>query len=152
MGRIRYASDVAAPVDVAFSYVENYRFIPQWLAWVSQLEPTGSSDQGLGAVFRTAAQCGPWHWTFETEVTEYRRNVVFALTSRHTLGGTHTIRFDRLGCGRSVLTHEMDLRHHWYLANRLATSMANTVVRRTEQRLRTGIEQYHGHDPVARIA
>lgn len=140
VGRIKYASDVAAPVDVAFSYVDNHI--------------VHSESHDVGAVFETTIPVGPWSYRLDTEVTEYRRNAVIALTGRN-LGMTCTFRFDQLGCGRSILTLEVDYPARTgvsgFLTNKFVGAFGNTAVRRTENRLRQGIERYHGLDPVGRI-
>lgn len=156
MGQIKYSSDVAAPVDIAFSYVDNYVFVPDWLFGVSRFEPTGDLDQGLGAVFETSAQFGPFRHNFETEVTAYQRNVTIGLTGRSGMAGTLTFHFDQLGCGRSILAAELDFEPprgiSGRLTDKLVAAFGNTAVRHTESRLRKGIEQYHGHALVGRIA
>lgn len=156
MGRVRYSSDVAAPLDVVFSYVDNYAFVPDWLFGVSRFEPIGNLDRGLGAVFETSIPLGLWTWTFETEVTEYRRNHVIALTGRHRMVGTHTFRFERLGISRSIVTLEIDYPRgpgiFAMVADKCVTTFGDAAIRRTEAELRKGIELHHGLDPVGRIA
>src|ERR1700731_1788316 len=41
MGHIKYASDVGAPVEVAFTYTDNHLFVPNWMFGVAGFEPTG---------------------------------------------------------------------------------------------------------------
>jgi hypothetical protein len=147
---------VAVPVDVAFAYVDNYVFVPDWLFGVTRFEPVGEQDRGQGAVFAATVPLGPWRYTFAAEVTAYRKDVVIGWTDRTGPFGTHTIRFDPLGRGRSILTVEIDCHTPagpiGYFADKIATSFGNTAIRRTEHRLRKGIEQLHGFDPVGRIA
>lgn len=159
MGRMRYSSDVAVPVDIAFAYVDNYVFVPDWLFGVSRFEPVGDCHRGLDAVFETSIPIGPWQYTFDTRITEYRRDVVIALSGRGI--GTQTFRFDPLGCGRSILTMEIDYDPPWFVAGKLAKTLGAgklakalgaKAIRRTESRLRRGMEQHHGLNLVSRIA
>ncbi|MFI9507475.1 SRPBCC family protein [Nocardia sp. NPDC052566] len=156
MGHIKYASDVGAPVEVAFTYTDNHLFVPDWMFGVADFEPTGDLDNGLGARFRTAARFALWHPTLECEITEYRRNVVIGYTLRGRLAGTLTLRFDPLGYGRSVLTSEAEYAAPRGLLGRVFAGVVDAAVksalRRTESQLRREIEEFHGTDLVGRIA
>ncbi|MFC8531123.1 SRPBCC family protein [Nocardia sp. NPDC057227] len=155
MGHIRYASDVGAPVDVAFTYADNHRFVPDWMFGVAGFEPAGELDRGRGAVFSTDTRLGPWRSTLECEITDYRRNVVIGYTLRGRLSGTLTLHFDPLGYGRSVLTSEARYATPTGLARLLARPVESAVraaLRRTEAQLRREIEEFHGTDLVGRIA
>ncbi|MCX4096477.1 SRPBCC family protein [Nocardia sp. alder85J] len=82
MGHIKYASDVGAPVEVAFTYTDNHLFVPDWLFGVAAFEPLGELENGPGARYAAALQLGLWHPTVECEITEYRRNAVIGYTVR----------------------------------------------------------------------
>ncbi|WP_433712673.1 SRPBCC family protein [Nocardia sp. CA-084685] len=156
MGHIKYASDVGAPVEVAFTYTDNHLLVPDWMFAVAAFEPKGELDQGLGAVFTTRIRLGLWRPTVECEITEYRRNVVIGYTLRGRLSGTLTLRFDPLGYGRSVLTSEAEYAPPGGLFGRPCLRPVDFAVRsalrHTESQLRREIEQFHGTDLVGRIA
>lgn len=156
MGHIKYASDVGAPVEVAFTYTDNYRFVPDWMFAVAAFEPKDELDQGIGAVFTTRIKLGPWRPTVDCEITEYRRNVVIGYTVHGRLSGTLTLRFDPLGYGRSVLTSEAEYAPPSGLFGRLCPRLVDSglraALRRTESQLRREIEEFHGTDLVGRIA
>ncbi|MEV4237938.1 MULTISPECIES: SRPBCC family protein [unclassified Nocardia] len=156
MGHIKYASDVGAPVEVAFTYTDNHLFVPDWMFAVAAFEPKDELDQGLGAVFMTRIRLGLWRPTVECEITEYRRNVVIGYTLRGPLSGTLTLRFDPLGYGRSVLTSEAEYAPPGGLFGRPCLRPVDFAVRsalrHTESQLRREIEQFHGTDLVGRIA
>ncbi|RMI34058.1 SRPBCC family protein [Nocardia stercoris] len=165
MGHIRYASDVGAPVEVAFTYTDNYLFVPDWMFAIAAFEPLGDAGHGPGAVYTATLQAGIWHPTVTCEITEYRNNAVIGYTVRGRRPGkaasarsgrplaTVTLRFDPLGPGSSMLTFEAGYPTR---SNRMPAavtdSIARTAVRRTEQRLRRQIEDFHGTDLVGRIA
>ncbi|MEC3958101.1 SRPBCC family protein [Nocardia sp. CDC153] len=166
MGHFKYASDVGAPVEVAFTYTDNHQFVPDWAFGVVAFEPIGDSDHGAGAVFAATLRVGLWHPTIECEITDYRRNAVIEYTLRRRRTGKSasacsnfcviTLRFDPLGYGRAVLTSETE---YWVprgLTGRLLSTMAaalvQATVRRTESQLRREIEEFHGTDLVGRIA
>ncbi|WP_330233716.1 SRPBCC family protein [Nocardia sp. NBC_00508] len=156
MGHIKYASDVGAPVEVAFNYTDNHLFVPDWMFGIVDFVPTGESDRGLGAVFATSARLALWRPNPTCEITEYRRNAVIGYTLRGRLSGTLTLRFDPLGYGRSVLTSEAEYGPPRGPVGRLGAGLVDAAVesalRRTESRLRREIEEFHGTDLVGRIA
>ncbi|MFF0456246.1 SRPBCC family protein [Nocardia africana] len=171
MGHIRYASDVGAPVEVAFTYTDNHLFVPDWMFGIAAFEPVGEAGHGPGAVYAATFRLGLWHPTVDCEITEYRRNAVIGYTLRRRRPGkvapaqapeagpalaTLTLRFDPLGYGRSVLTSEADYppAHGWLArpAAKAIDALARTAVRRSETQLRREIEEFHGTDLVGRIA
>lgn len=171
MGHIRYASDVGAPVEVAFTYTDNHLFVPDWMFGIAAFEPVGEAGHGPGAVYAATFRLGLWHPTVECEITEYRRNAVIGYTLRRRRPGkvapardpeagpalaTLTLRFDPLGYGRSVLTSEADYppARGWPArpAAKVIDALAQAAVRRSETQLRREIEEFHGTDLVGRIA
>ncbi|MET9212674.1 MULTISPECIES: SRPBCC family protein [unclassified Nocardia] len=157
MGHIRYACDVGAPVDAAFAYAANFRFVPDWMSGVTGIEPDGEPDQGLGAAFVLKVRLfGVIPLRSTCEITEYRRNAVIGYTLRGRVYGTVTLRFDPLGYERSVLTSEADYPPprgvFGRLCHGLVDAVARSALRRTESRLRREIEAFHGTDLVGRIA
>lgn len=156
MGHIKYASDVGAPVEVAFTYTDNHLFVPDWMFGVAAFEPAGDLDRGLGATFVATPRLALWHPEIACEITEYRRNVMIGYTLRGRLSGTLTLRFDPLGYGRSVLTSEADYAAPRGVLGRLCAGAVEAAVRsalrRTEAQLRREIEEFHGTDLVGRIA
>ncbi|MCC3318184.1 SRPBCC family protein [Nocardia africana] len=168
MGHIRYASDVGAPVEVAFTYTDNHLFVPDWMFGIAAFEPVGEAGHGPGAVYAATFRLGLWHPTVDCEITEYRRNAVIGYTLRRRRPGkvapaqdqearpalaTLTLRFDPLGYGRSVLTSEADYppARGWPAA-KVIDALAQAAVRRSESQLRREIEEFHGTDLVGRIA
>ncbi|MFI6871097.1 SRPBCC family protein [Nocardia sp. NPDC050406] len=167
MGHIKLASDVGAPVEVAFRYTDTHEFVPDWAFLVAAFEPVGDTDHGSGAIFACRLRVGLWHPTVECEITEYRRNGVIEYTLRRRRLGKTTpansrllavisLRFDPLGYGRSVVTSEAEYFEPPGLLGRLCSRMLHpavqSAVRRTESQLRREIEEFHGTDLVGRIA
>jgi hypothetical protein len=136
--------------------VDNYAFVPDWLFGVARFEPVGNLDRGLGAIFETSIPIGLWTWNFETEVTEYRRDAVIALTSRHRKSGTFSLTFDQLGRSRSIVTMEVDYERApgvtGYLTDKFVATFGDSAIKHTEARLRKRIELHHGINSVGRIA
>ncbi|MBB5913823.1 hypothetical protein BJY24_002690 [Nocardia transvalensis] len=176
MGHIRYASDVGAPVEVAFTYTDNHVFVPDWMFGVVAFEPVGEAGHGPGALYTATVRLGMWRSTVECVITEYRHNAVIGYTLRRRrpgkaapahidpdpaepagpVLGTLTLRFDPLGYGRAVLTSEADYRPARGVLGRLGSraidAAVHAAVRRSESQLRREIEQFHDTDLVGRIA
>lgn len=167
MGHIRYASDVGAPVEVAFTYTDNHLFVPEWMFGVATFEPVGDAGHGPGAIYVATVRLGPWKIPLECEISDYRRNAVIGYTLRRRRPGkvapaqgaalaTLTLRFDPLGYGRSVLTSEADYpplrRPTGAITSGIVDKLVRTAVRRSESQLRREIEEFHGTDLVGRIA
>ncbi|MGV9725121.1 SRPBCC family protein [Nocardia beijingensis] len=156
MGHIKYASDVGAPVEVAFNYTDNHLFVPDWMFGIADFVPTGDQERGLGAVFTVSSRLALWQPTTTCEITEYRPNAVIGYTLRGRFSGTLRLRFDPLGYGRSVLTSEAEYGPPRGAFGRLGAGLVDAAVksalRRTESRLRREIEEFHGTDLVGRIA
>ncbi len=181
MGHIRYASDVGAPVEVAFAYTDNHLFVPDWMFGIAGFEPIGDAGHGPGARYTASMQLGLWHPAVECEITEYRRNAVIGYTLRRRRPGkvapardpgsmsaaegaaaavpgttTLTLRVDPLGYSRSVLTFEVDYppltRRPVRPVARALDTAVRAAVRRSEAQLRREIEEFHGTDLVGRIA
>lgn len=156
MGHIKYASDVGAPVEVAFTYTDNHLFVPDWMFGVTDFEPTGELDHGLGATFSTTARLPLRRLAVDIEISEYRHNAVIGYTLRGRMAGTLTLRFDPLGYGRSVLTSEAQYAAPRGLFGRMCSGLVDAAVKsalhRTESQLRREIEEFHGTDLVGRIA
>jgi|GEM_PF-4951838 len=170
MGHIRYASDVGAPVEIAFTYTDNAAFVPEWMVGIAAFEPAGETGYGAGAVYDTTLRLGVWRPTVECEITQYRPNAVIGYTLRRRrpgkvapaqsnptqTWGTLTLRFDPLGYGRAALTSEIDYPTAHRLPGRLYATLVHStlrwMLRRSESQLRRAIEEFHGTDVVGRIA
>ena len=156
MGYIRYASDVSAPVDVAFSYADNYRFVPVWLAGVSSFATDGDTHRGRGATFVAKTGFPLWHPSLRCEITEHRRDEIIEYSWQTRGSPTLTLRFGPLGPSRSVLTCQVDYQMPSgavaRIPNQVTRSIWHKALRHSSSRLRTAIEDSHGNDRVRRIA
>src|SRR6185437_9077724 len=48
---IHHEGSCAAPLDVAFAYLDDYRNATTWMFGLAEFKPAGAKDQGLGAEF-----------------------------------------------------------------------------------------------------
>lgn len=156
MGFIKYASDVTAPITVAFAYADNALSVPDWLAGARGITPRGDIDHGLGARYDIAYRFGPWRPTLACEISEHRQDAVLGYTLSGPVSARLTLRFDPLGRGRSVLSCELDYADRngisAFLVGRPRAALLRSALRRTEARLRAAIEEFHGTDLVGRHA
>ncbi|GGK54279.1 SRPBCC family protein [Nocardia camponoti] len=156
MGHIRFASDVGAPVDVAFAYAADHAWFERWMYGVTSVQPLGTPKTGLGSSYRLDARImSALPVPTTCEVTEFRRDAVIAYTLRGRICGTVTLRFDPLGFGTTVLTIEADYPQPVgvlaRMCRRITDASAKSALRRTETRLRREIEEFHGTDLVGRM-
>lgn len=156
MGFIRYASDVSAPITVAFAYADDPLTIPGWMAGADGITRQGDPERGVGARYGIRCGLGPWRPVLQCEITEHRRDAVLGYTLSGPLTAHLTLRFDPLGPGRSVLTCELDYADSRgftaALRDRPREAVLRTALRRSESRLRRAIEEFHGTDLVGRLA
>lgn len=173
MGHIKYASDVGAPVEVAFTYTDTPMFVPEWMVGIATFEPAQDAGYGTGAIYATTLRLGVWHPTVECEITQYHPNAVIGYTLRRRRSGkaapadsdpaeapagwgTLTLNFAPLGYGRTVLTSEIEYPPADRLPGRMCAAPVRStlrwMLRRTESQLRRAIEEFHGTDLVGRIA
>jgi len=71
----------AAPVDVAFAYVDDYRNATDWMFGLAAFEPAGEQVQGLGAVFDGTFAVKPVKLHSTIKVTEWKQDSIIAFES-----------------------------------------------------------------------
>ncbi|MGW5386635.1 SRPBCC family protein [Nocardia sp. NPDC003963] len=157
MGFIKYASDVTAPITVAFAYADNPLSIPNWMVGATEITRRGDPERGLGAMYEIRYRFGPWRPVIRCEITEHRQDAVLGyLLTSGLVTARLTLRFDPLGRGRSVLTSELDSPSSRgltaILRDRPRDALLRRALRRSESRLRRAIEEFHGTDLVGRLA
>jgi uncharacterized membrane protein len=78
---IHHEGTCAAPLDVAFGYLDDYRNATTWMFGLAKFEPVGGKDQGLGAVFDGTFQVRPVKLHSTIKVTEWEQDKVIAFES-----------------------------------------------------------------------
>lgn len=156
MGFIRNASDVTAPITVAFAYADDPLTIPGWMAGADEIFRQGDPERGVGARYGIKCGLGPWRPVLHCEITEHRQDAVLGYTLSGPLSARLTLRFDPLGRGCSVLTCELDYADSQgfaaVLRERPRETVLRTALRHSASRLRRAIEEFHGTDLVGRLA
>jgi uncharacterized membrane protein len=92
----------AAPLDVTFDYVADYRTIPRWMLGVRSFEPVGDKDYGLGSVFDVNLQLGvPIRTRIET--VEFEQNTVIGMDSVRGFKARSRWHFEALDDARTAV-------------------------------------------------
>jgi uncharacterized membrane protein len=78
---IHHEGSCAAPVDVAFAYVDDYRNATDWMFGLARFEAAGEQVQGKGAVFDATFSVKPVKLHSTIEVTEWEQDGLIAFES-----------------------------------------------------------------------
>jgi uncharacterized membrane protein len=147
MGRVEHTIEVAAPVEVAFEYVDDYRNVPKWFFGVSKFVPVGERDRGLGAVFDMAITLGPKTLHIRSEVVEYEENRIIASKSIRGLESTMTFGFepesDKVAKLSAELTYKVPGGMAGRALGRILDFFISPGVRYTESQVRSRIEAFY---------
>jgi uncharacterized membrane protein len=101
---IHHEGSCAAPLDVAFAYVDDYHNATDWMFGLARFEPVGDKAQGLGAVFDGTFRVKPVKLSSTIEVTEWDRERVIAFESVKGFKNSSTWRFAADGPTRTTIT------------------------------------------------
>ena len=78
---IHHEGSCAAPLDVAFAYINDYRNASNWMFGLAKFEPVGQQTQGVGAVFDATFHVAPVTLHSTIEVTEWAHDELIAFES-----------------------------------------------------------------------
>ncbi|GAA5093019.1 SRPBCC family protein [Nocardia iowensis] len=144
MGHVEHSATCKAPVDYAFTYVEDYRNVPEWMYGIRHFTPVGEQTSGVGSVFDTALHLGPTTLHLRTDTIEWMAGS--RVTMRAIKGIEGTIRWDfaSLGPETTKVTATADYRVPGGLAgralDRVIQAFMGPAIRHTEKHLREKIE------------
>ena len=141
---IHHEGSCAAPIDVAFAYLDDYRHATDWMFGLARFEPAGEQDQGLGAVFDGTFQVKPVKLASTIKVTEWQQDKVIAFESIRGFRNWSTWRFEPLGPAET----KIDVTFSYELPGGLAGKAMGRVlepivtlsVRHSDEALRRAIE------------
>jgi uncharacterized membrane protein len=100
---IHHEGSCAAPLDVAFAYLDDYRNATEWMFGLARFEPVGQQDQGLGAVFEGTFQVKPVKLHSTIKVTEWEQNKLIAFESIKGFRNWSTWEFIPDGAARTTI-------------------------------------------------
>ena len=134
----------AAPIDVAFAYLDDYRNATDWMFGLAHFEPTGEQDQGLGAVFDGTFQVKPVKLASTIRVTEWEQDKVIAFESIKGFRNWSTWRFEPVGPAETKVIVKFSYEMPGGLAGKAMGRVLETIVamsvRHSDVALRREIE------------
>jgi uncharacterized membrane protein len=142
---IRHQGSCAAPLDVVFAYVDDYRNATEWMFGLSRFAPVGDRDHGVGAVFDGTFQVRPVKLTSTIRVTAWQRNELIAYESVGGFTNSSVWRFHADGPAHTTV----DVTFHYELPGGLAgralgralEPVVAVSIRHSEDALRREIER-----------
>jgi uncharacterized membrane protein len=78
---IHHEGSCAAPLDVAFAYLDDYRNATKWMFGLEKFEPVGDKVHGLGAEFTGTFAVKPVRLHSTIRVTEWAQDKIIAFES-----------------------------------------------------------------------
>lgn len=93
-------SDIDAPLSTVFAYVDDYRTTHEWMFGLTQFEPVGAQDHGLGAVFDGNVKLGV-NLKSRVQITGWEQDRLIELTSIKGIKNAWRLTFEALGDGRT---------------------------------------------------
>jgi uncharacterized membrane protein len=90
---IHHEGRCEAPVEVAFSYLDDYRNATDWMFGLAAFVPSGDKDHGIGATFDGTFAIKPVKLHSTIKVTEWEENQLIAFKSIKGFANESTWRF-----------------------------------------------------------
>jgi uncharacterized membrane protein len=144
---IHHEGFCAAPVEVAFAYLDDYRNATDWMFGLSRFEPVGEQSQGLGAEFEGTFAVKPVRVHSTIRVTEWREQEVIAFESIKGFRNWSTWRFAPDGTTRTRIVVEFSYELPGGLAGKAMGRVLEPIValsvRHSDEALRREIEGRH---------
>lgn len=147
MVEIRHEGTCAAPLEVTFAYVDDYRNAPKWLWGLAKFEPIGENDHGLDSVFEGTYHVKPVKLSSTIRVTQWEQNEVIAFESIKGFPTRSTWRFRADGDERTAISVVFGYDLPGGLAGkalgRALEPIVGLSVRHSDAALRRQIEEQH---------
>lgn len=141
---IHHEASCAAPVDVAFAYVDDHRMATGWMFGLAELLPVGERVQGLGAVFDATFHVRPVTLHSRVKVTEWEQDAVLGFVSIKGFENSSTWRFVASGPANTRIVVRFSYELPGGIAGRAFGRVLEPIialsVRQSEHALRRAIE------------
>jgi uncharacterized membrane protein len=141
---IHHEGFCAAPLEVAFAYVDDYRNATDWMFGLSHFEPVGEQVQGLGAEFDGTFSVKPVKLHSRIRVTAWKQDEVIAFESIKGFRNWSTWRFQADGPERTKIVVKFSYELPGGLAGKAMGRVLEPVValsvRHSDEALRREIE------------
>lgn len=147
MVEIRHEGSCAAPLEVTFAYVDDYRNTPNWLWGLARFEPVGDKHHGPDAVFEGTYHVKPVKLSSTIRVTQWQENEVIAFESIKGFPTRSTWRFRADGAERThisvVFGYDLPGGLAGKALGRALEPIVGLSVRHSDAALRRQIEEQH---------
>jgi uncharacterized membrane protein len=141
---IHHEGSCAAPVDVAFAYLDDYRNATKWMFGLARFEPEGGKDQGLGAQFEGTFQVRPVKLHSTIKITDWKQDKVIAFESTKGFRNWSTWEFSADGPTRTKIKVKFSYELPGGIAGRALGKALEPIVaisvRHSDEALRREIE------------
>ena len=141
---IHHEGICGAPVEVAFSYLDDYHNATEWMFGLTKFEPVGEQDQGLGAVFAGTFSVKPVKLSSTIKVTDWQEHKLIAFESIKGFRNWSTWEFVADGPERTIIKVTFSYELPGGLAGRALgraiEPVAAITVRHSDEALRREIE------------
>ena len=143
MGTVRHSSQVSAPRERAFAYVNDHEHVPEWMFGVKKFDPVSDVTYGLGSSFDVVMNVGPKALSATVEVTEFIENELIRLESIKGFTAATVWRFADTESGTNVSV-EFSSRLPGGIAGRALGAMiepfAGQVIKHTDSSLKAKLD------------
>lgn len=147
MGQINISATAAVPLSVAFAYVDDYRYVPDWMFGMSKFDPLTEQVSGLGAEYETVVNIGPKALRSKVRVTDWAEDAVIELTSYEGMVNSSRWEFRAVDEEHTKLTVDFRYEFGGGLAGKALAKVIEPLVgeamRQTEKDLRTKAEEHY---------
>ena len=147
MVEIHHEGSCAAPLEVAFAYLDDYRNATDWMFGLSHFDPVGRQVQGLGAEFDGTFAVKPIKLQSRIKVTEWKQGEVIAFESIKGFRNWSTWRFIADGPKRTRIVVQFGYQLPGGLAGKAMGRVLEPIValsvRHSDEALRREIEARH---------
>lgn len=138
-------TEVEAPLETCFEYVDDWRNVSDWLVGVETFTPVGEQDRGLGSVFDVVVHVGV-RIKSRLEVTDYVERRLIEFASVQGFKVRNRWNFERLDDHRTLVTSETELHPPFGPAGRAMAKVLDPATRkvmaRSADRLKGRIESW----------
>ncbi|MFI9626385.1 SRPBCC family protein [Streptomyces sp. NPDC052042] len=101
MSEVCFTATCDAPLDFAFSYLDDYRNVLEYWHGMTSYRPVGELDHGLGAVFESTIRLGPSSQRSTIKNVHWEENVRVSYESISGMRSTTSFLFREVSGNRS---------------------------------------------------
>ncbi|MGH3877980.1 MAG: SRPBCC family protein [Actinophytocola sp.] len=147
MTEVSFVEECAAPVEVAFAYLADYRNVLDYWHGMTSFEPVGNLDRGFGSTFRSETKIGPSTLKSTIRTVEWEENVRLAYRAVTGMDSATSFDLTPIDENRSRVAFRVEFQLPGGIAGkameRTLMPFVNTAARKTAENLVRGIAARH---------